>query len=218
MSPVSDGAKLHLVSTTLYDPEKAAAILFIKRVALVQNYPSPIDAHDPKWFVLFVRSNQEKRTALRLKEYEVEHFLPSYRSVRQWKDRRVTLEMPLFPGYVFVRLPFIERGRVLTLPNVVSLVGNKSSPSEVAEEEIEWIRRAVEHGNVAPHPYLTAGQRVVIISGALNGMQGILLRQQNNTRVVISIDSISRGFVVEVDVAAIRVMAHSVPLETKKAV
>lgn len=184
----------------------------------MQNYPSPIDAHDPKWFVLFVRSNQEKRTALRLKEYAIEHFLPSYRSVRQWKDRRVTLEMPLFPGYVFVRLPFIERARVLTLPNVVSLVGARNIPSEVAEEEIEWIRRAMEHGNVAPHPYLIAGQRVVIISGALSGIQGILLRQQNNTRVVISIDSISRGFVVEVDVAAIRVMAHSVPLEKRKVV
>ncbi|PYP90705.1 MAG: hypothetical protein DMG65_10425 [Candidatus Angelobacter sp. Gp1-AA117] len=185
---------------------------------LVQNYPSPIDAHDPKWFVLFVRSNQEKRTALRLKEYAIEHFLPSYRSVRHWKDRRVTLEMPLFPGYVFVRLPFIERARVLTLPNVVSLVGSRNIPSEVAEEEIEWIRRAMEHGNVAPHPYLIAGQRVMIISGALSGIQGILLRQQNNTRVVISIDSISRGFVVEVDVAAIRVMAHSVPLEKRKVV
>ena len=183
----------------------------------MQNRPSPIDVHDPKWFVLFVRANQEKRTALRLREYEVEHFFPSYRSVRQWKDRRVTLEMPLFPGYIFVRLPFVERARVLTLPNVVSLVGNRNFPSVVAEEEIAWIRRAVEHGNVLPHPHLSAGQRVAIISGPLHGMQGIVLRQQNNVRVVISIDSISRGFVVEVDVASIRPVAQSVVEETRQA-
>jgi transcription antitermination factor NusG len=161
---------------------------------------SPAGLHDPKWFVLFVRSNQEKRTAQRLADCEVEHFLPCYRSVRQWKDRRVTLDMPLFPGYLFVRLPFIERAKVLTLPNVVSLVGSKAAPSVISEEEINWIRRGVEHGGAAPHPYLVSGQSVIITSGALCGMRGVLLRKQNNTRVVVSVDSISRSFVVEVGI------------------
>jgi transcription antitermination factor NusG len=163
----------------------------------------PADLHDPKWFVLFVRYNQEKRTAHRLAEYGVEHFLPCCRSLRQWKDRRVTLEMPLFPGYVFVRLPFVERARVLTMPNVVSLVGGRNSPSAVSEEEINWIKLGIEHGNAMPHPELAVGQRVRIVAGALAGMQGILLRRQNGTRVVICLDSISRSFVVEVDLAAI---------------
>ncbi|HEY6347989.1 MAG TPA: UpxY family transcription antiterminator [Candidatus Angelobacter sp.] len=153
----------------------------------------------PQWFVLFVRSNQEKTTIHRLADREIEHFLPCYRSVRQWRDRRVTLEMPLFPGYVFVRLPFSERGRVLTLPNVVSLVGAKNSPSVISEEEIGWIRQGMQYGNVMPHPHLTVGQRVRIVSGALSGMQGVLVRKQNSTRVVVCLDSISRGFVVEVD-------------------
>jgi transcription antitermination factor NusG len=161
------------------------------------------DLHGPKWFVLFVRSNQEKKIAQRLAECEIEHFLPCCRSVRQWKDRRVTLEMPLFPGYLFVRLPFLERSRVLTMPSVVSLVGGRNSPSVVSPEEISWIRLGVEHGNAKPHAFLTIGQRVRIIAGALSGMQGILLRWQNNTRVVICLDSISRSFVVEVDLASV---------------
>jgi transcription antitermination factor NusG len=159
--------------------------------------------YDPQWFVLFVRSNQEKRIAQRLSDREIEHFLPCCRSVRQWKDRRVTLEMPLFPGYVFVRLPFPERAKVLTLANVVSLVGNRNSPSVISEEEIAWIRRGVEQGNALPHPYLSVGQRVIITSGALCGLQGILLRKQNNTRVVVSLESIARSFVVEVDLNSI---------------
>lgn len=153
----------------------------------------------PQWFVLFVRANQEKTTAHRLANQEIEHFLPCFRSVRQWKDRRVTLEMPLFPGYVFVRLLFSERARMLTLPNIVSLVGPKDSPSVIAEEEIGWIRKGIEHGNALPHPHLAVGQQVRIVAGALSGMQGILVRKQNRTRVVISLDSIARGFVVEVD-------------------
>lgn len=166
----------------------------------------PADLHDPKWFVLFVRCNHEKRTAHRLAETQVEHFLPCYLSRRQWKDRRVTLEMPLFPGYLFVRLPFVERSRVLTLPNVVSLVGGKNSPSVVSEDEIHWIRLGIDHGNAMPHPSPAVGQRVRIISGALSGLQGVLMRHQNGTRVVICLDSISRSFIVEVDLSAIETL------------
>jgi transcription antitermination factor NusG len=165
--------------------------------------PSFFDLNSPHWFVLFVRANQEKRTAQRLLTYGLEHYLPCFRSVRQWKDRRVTLDMPLFPGYVFVCLPFLERAKVLSLPNVVSLVGSKSSPSVVSSEEIDSIRRGVQFGNAAPHPQLVAGQRVAITSGPLCGMQGTLLRSQNNTRVVIAVDSIARSFAVEVDVSCL---------------
>ena len=169
----------------------------------------PLPAHllEPQWFVLFVRSNQEKTTAQRLADQEIQYFLPCCRSVRQWKDRRVTLEMPLFPGYVFVRLLFNERGRVLTLPNVVSLVGARHSPSTVSGEEISWIRQGIEHGDAMPHPHLTVGQRVRIISGALSGMRGVLVRKQNSSRVVVCLDSISRAFVVEVDLDSLEPLA-----------
>jgi transcription antitermination factor NusG len=165
---------------------------------------SLFDVNAPNWFVLFVRANQEKMTARRLLSHDVEHFLPCCRSLRQWKDRRVTLEMPLFPGYVFVRLPFCDRMTVLTLPNVVGLVGSRSVPSIVTPEEIENIRRGVEHGKAAPHPHLSMGQRVAIVAGALRGMEGILVRAQNGTRLVVSVESIARSFAVEVDISCLK--------------
>jgi transcription antitermination factor NusG len=164
---------------------------------------------------LFVRANQEKMTAQRLASHEVQHYLPCYRSVRQWKDRRVTLAVPLFPGYVFVRLPYRERARVLSLPNVVSLVGGRNAPAIVSADEIDCIRRGVQFGNAAPHPSLVAGQRVMITSGALRGMQGILLRSQNNTRVVVAIDAIARSFAVEVDIFCLEPLGNvSAPART----
>ena len=69
-----------------------------------------------------------------------------------------------------------------------------------------------------PYPYLKVGQRVVITSGVLSGMQGILVRKQNKTRVVVSLDSISRGFVVEVDIASVKPIGRSVAEQTRKAV
>ena len=155
------------------------------------------------WYVLFVRSNQEKQVALRLRERGVEHLLPSYSSVRQWKDRRVKLELPLFPGYVFVRMPLRERMLALTVPNAVSLIGRKDAPSTVSDEEIAWIRNASLSGRAEPHPHLAAGDRVMITSGVMAGMKGILLRKQNSTRVVVSIESICRAFVVEVDTTCV---------------
>ena len=178
-------------------------------------YSLPFDLHRPHWFVLYVRANQEKKTALRLASNEIEHFLPCYRSVRQWKDRRVTLEMPLFPGYIFVHLPFADRMKVLTLPHVVEMIGSKSAPAIVSEEKIDCIKKGVEFGNATPHPALVEGQPVVIASGLLRGMQGTLLRTQNSTRVVVAVDSIARSFAVDVDISCLKPNGEFFPQERK---
>jgi transcription antitermination factor NusG len=153
----------------------------------------------PKWYVLFVRSNQEARVVQHLSARLIEHFLPIYESVRQWKDRKVKLVRPLFSGYIFVKLPLIDRSRALMIPNVVGLVGTRTAPSVVLEEEIEWIRRGMAHGKAEPHPYPKIGEPVVITAGPMAGMEGILLRAKNYTRVLVRVNSISRAIAVEVN-------------------
>jgi transcription antitermination factor NusG len=165
---------------------------------------------EPRWYVLSVRSNQEKRVTEHLGGRGVEHYLPCYSSLRSWKDRRVTLEMPLFPGYVFVRLPLLERLKVLTVPQVVSLVGAGKCPAEISAQEIDSIRRGVEHAKAEPHAYLKEGQLVEIISGVMAGMQGVLVRWRNGARVVVCVDAIARAFVLEVDAASLKPAAAPV--------
>ncbi len=164
------------------------------------------DLQKPKWYVLFVRSNQEKKVADGLRARDVEHFLPCYKSVRQWKDRRVKLEIPLFPGYVFLRLPLAERAKVLTVSNVVSLVGARNQPSAISDEEIAWIKLSIEYGMAEPYPYLKLGERVMVSEGVLCGMEGILVQRRNKARVVVSLDSIARAFVVEIDASCVRAL------------
>jgi len=165
---------------------------------------------DPRWYVLLVRSNQEKRVAEHLRVRGVENYLPCHASLRKWKDRHVTLQMPLFPGYVFVRIPLLERMNVITIPQVLSLVGTANRAAEISAQEIDLIRRGIAHGNAEPYPYLKEGLQVAIISGVMSGMQGVLVRRQNGTRVVVSLDSISRAFVVEVDAACLKPVTVSV--------
>ena len=167
------------------------------------------DVEQPRWYVLFVRSNQEKRVAEALRGRDVEYFLPCYKSPRQWKDRRVLLEIPLFPGYIFLRLPLAERARALTVPNVVALVGTRTRPSAISEEEIAWIKLGIEHGRAEPYPYLKVGERVVVTEGVMRGMEGILIRKANNTRVVVSLDSIARAFTVEIEAFSVRPSGRS---------
>src|SRR5579859_3683692 len=154
---------------------------------------------EPRWYVLFVRSNQEKRVAQHLSSRSIEHFLPTYPLISQWRDRKVKLLKPLFPGYVFIKLFLADRLKALLVPNVVNLVGTKNSLSVISDEEIEWVRRGVEHGGAKPHACLNAGEVVIIKTGTLAGMEGILLRVQNSTRVLVQLNSISRAFTVEVD-------------------
>jgi len=161
-----------------------------------------------KWYAVFVRSNQERQVASYLNGLHIEHFLPCYTSVRQWKDRRVKLEMPLFPGYLFVRLPLQERMKVLTIRPVVALVGKKNLPSPISDDEIAGIRAGIEHGNAEPFEYLEAGQRIVITDGVMSGMEGILLTLRSRARVVISLQSIGRAFVVEVSADCLRPLSQ----------
>jgi transcription antitermination factor NusG len=162
-----------------------------------------LDPEQFHWFVLFVRTNQEKTTATRLAALDIEYFLPTFASIRQWKDRRVSLEMPLFPGYIFVRLSYKERLRALNLSGVLHLVGSAHLPAILAEEEIAWIKQGVQSGKAIPHEFLCKGQRVEIVSGALAGLKGILVRHVNHARVVVSLESIGRGFAVEVDLQSV---------------
>src|SRR5215470_13224289 len=155
-----------------------------------------------QWYAVYACANHEKRVADQLASRSVEHFLPQYESVRRWKDRKVRLQLPLFPGYLFVHLAAQERLRVLQVPGVVRLVGFNGSPTPMPEEDLERIRQFLGQGwRAEPHPYLQAGRRARVVRGALAGMEGIVLRRKNRSRLVISFDLIQRSMAIETDEA-----------------
>lgn len=151
------------------------------------------------WYAAYTNAHHEKRVAEQLARRSVEHFLPLYETVRRWKDRRVRLQLPLFPGYVFVRLALRDRLQVLQVPGVANLVGFSGTPTALPLEEIDTLRSSLRDGvRAEPHPYLTVGRRVRVKAGPLAGMEGILVRKKNQDRLVISLDLILRSVAVEV--------------------
>jgi transcription antitermination factor NusG len=132
----------------------------------------------------------------------VEYFLPLYESLRRWKDRRVQLQLPLFPSYVFVRITQRDRLRVLEIPSMVRLVGFNGLPTALPDDEMEAMRGALTRElRAEPHPYLKVGRRARITNGPFVGLEGILLRKKGAFRVVLSIELIKRSIAVDVDSA-----------------
>jgi transcription antitermination factor NusG len=159
-----------------------------------------LSSFEPLWYAVYTNVNHEKQVAQQLGQRAIEHLLPLYDSVRRWKDRRVRLQMPLFPGYVFVRFALRDRLQVLRIPSIVRLVGFGGQPYPLPGTEIESLRTGIMSGlRIEPHPYLTVGSRVRIVRGPLAGAEGILAQKKNFCRVVLTLDLIARAAAVEVD-------------------
>jgi transcription antitermination factor NusG len=168
------------------------------------------------WYAAYTSANHEKRVAKQLQERALEHFLPLYRSVQRWSDRRVQIELPLFPGYVFVRLALRDRLRVLQIPSVVRLVGFNGLPTALPDEEMETLRAGLsQRSRAEPHPFITVGRRVCIRSGPLEGLEGVMLRRRGKIRFVLSVELIQRSIVVDVDTADVEFVANARSQVTK---
>jgi transcription antitermination factor NusG len=161
----------------------------------------PVAPCEPNWFAVYTISRHEKRVAQHLSQREIEYYLPLYRSARKWSDgSRVLLELPLFPGYLFVRIKRSERVRVLNVPGTLAVVGGTGrEPAPLPDEAIYALRTGLRLRAAEPCPLLTVGQRARIRSGALAGMEGIVVRRKNGFRVVLTLEHIMRSIAVEVD-------------------
>src|SRR5579863_2483916 len=102
------------------------------------------DSVQHPWFALRVKSRSEKIVATIARNKGFEEFLPLYQSRRRWSDRFKSVELPLFPGYVFCRLNPEFRLPLLTIPGVMSFVGIGKVPVPIEEAEIAAIKRRSE--------------------------------------------------------------------------
>jgi len=133
---------------------------------------------------------------------QIENFLPLYTEVHRWANRsKSTVELPLFPNYLFVRAGKTDRGRVLAVPGVLSIVCCGSQIASLPDVEIESLRCGLRLCKFEPHPYLVVGERVRIKAGPLEGITGVLLRKKENLRVVITVAQIMQSVAVEVDIS-----------------
>ncbi|MGO9338919.1 MAG: UpxY family transcription antiterminator [Terracidiphilus sp.] len=158
-------------------------------------------ADNCSWFAVWTRSRQEKVAAAMLETLGVSHFLPLKSEVRQWSDRKQTVHVPLFSGYLFVRMNPSKDSRlqVLKVPGIAGFVGNTSGPLPIPDQQIEDIRTVLTRRvECSVLPLLTEGDRVRVIRGPLEGIEGRLLRSNSTSRLLISIEMIHKSLAVTV--------------------
>jgi transcription antitermination factor NusG len=154
------------------------------------------------WYVVMVRPRHERVVSRQLEQQGLNYLLPVYRSVRRWKDRPKELDMPLFPGYVFVNLDLRDRLGVLRAPGVVQFVTFQGQPAAVPNSEVRALESSLCAGlRPQPHPYLRQGKKVRVKSGPLADAEGIMVRRKEGFRLVLSIDLLMRSVMLEVDEA-----------------
>jgi transcription antitermination factor NusG len=155
-----------------------------------------------QWYALQTRVHRERVVQQRLHERGVLTFLPTITEIRRWSDRKKKIEFPLFASYLFVKLSpsKVDRLRILCVDGVFQFVGCRGEATAIPEEQIEAVK-AVVNGRLtwSSHPFLKIGQRVRIRSGALTGVEGILVSRSGESTLVISVDAIQRSMAVRID-------------------
>lgn len=156
----------------------------------------------PRWYALRTRSRHEKQVREWLTKQSIEPLLPTLVRISQWKDRKKTIEVPLFPGYCFAQFQWQDRLSVLKIPGVVQIIGSGNSPEPVPDEEIDALKKLmVSTLSYDAHPYLHEGMAVEVVRGPLEGIRGVLLRKEKRYRLVIAVHLIKQAAVVEIDAA-----------------
>lgn len=154
-----------------------------------------------QWYAVQTRPKHEKKVTAELNEKRIESYLPLMNQIHHWSDRRKVVQVPLFPGYVFIRTELNGRARlaVLSIWGALSLVGTQREALPISDSQITDIRTLLATKiSLSPYPFLKVGQRVRVRGGALDGVEGILVTN-GQRRLVISVESIHRSLSIAIE-------------------
>ena len=154
-----------------------------------------------QWYAIQTRPRHEKKVLTEIQEKRIDSYLPILTQVHYWSDRRKLVQVPLFPGYVFVHAqldPYV-RLSILRIWGALGFVGSQREALAIPDNQIEDIRSLLTTKvAISPYPFLKVGQRVRVRGGALDGLEGILLTN-GHKRLAISVESIQRSLSITIE-------------------
>jgi len=151
-----------------------------------------------RWWVAHTKARNEKAFAWNLQRMSIPYFLPMREKLTLRRGKKYRSLLPLFSGYVFFNGDEEERYKSLTtnrLSQVIEVVDQAGFLDELSQIQQALARKA----QLDPHPYLKTGKRCRVITGALAGMEGILLRKRKQTRLVLQVEILGQAAAVEID-------------------
>ena len=153
------------------------------------------------WYALYVKSRTEKKAHAELQFKKIESFLPLQRKLRQWSDRKKWVEMPLIPGYIFVRINWKEYYSVLQSNFIMSFIRFEGVAVVIPDNQIDYLKLMLKQENPnieVTHETFAPGQMIEVISGPLIGLHGKLVRIKGKNKVAIELEQIGYSAMVEI--------------------
>jgi transcription termination/antitermination protein NusG len=159
---------------------------------------------EPHWYACYTRARHEKQVEAQLRQRGMESYLPLVQQVRQWSDRKKTVQFPLFPSYVFGRFTLGELHAVLTTPGVSTIVRANGYPTPIPHRDLDNVKHFVaalaDSGlDPDPRPFLAEGQWVRVMEGPFEGVEGIVVEQRGRKRVLVGLAAIGQGLEIDID-------------------
>jgi transcription antitermination factor NusG len=152
------------------------------------------------WLVLRTKSRQENVVEHSLCEKRIACFLPKKQEMRQWKDRNRSVSSPLFPGYIFVQPSSVQFTDLRYIPGSCGLVLFNRKPAEIPLRDLESIKIMSESGYpLTVRAAIAPGQKVIVLSGPLKGVEGELIRMKNQRRLVINAHLLGKSVGLEIN-------------------
>ena len=187
---------------TIWDSNGGAMVSH--RLVASEIFPAESEAGSgtEDWHALQTRASRERKVCTQVLGKGREAYVPVTRQRRRWSDRMQTIEVALFPGYVFVRSGFScrEKLAILQTSSVYGFVTFDKTLARIPDQQIRDLRRIEEqNGPWAPYQFLKAGQRVRIRGGCLDGLEGIFVAEGTGKKLVISIVPMQRSIAVSMD-------------------
>jgi len=159
-----------------------------------------------RWYAVYVKSRNEKRVYADLLENNFESYLPLLRTLRQWKDRKKLVDIPLFNSYVFVHVNLLEQYKVRQVPGVVNFICFEGKPTAIPDEQINSLQlllRSTEKFEVG-YEKIEIGEDVEVYRGTLKGFRGTLVEYKGKKKVLLRIDALNQYLMIEIQLSNLK--------------
>lgn len=164
------------------------------------------------WYVVYTRSRAEKKIKVELEQKNIECFLPLQKQLRQWKDRKKWVEIPLISGYCFVHISRNEYDEVLKTDHVVCYVSFEGKACEVPERQIDYLKKMLNQYDFevsVTNENFKTGKKVEIIAGPMIGLRGELVKNRGNNKFILRFEQLSSIFTVEVPASQLSLLPEN---------
>lgn len=152
------------------------------------------------WYAIYTKWHHEKKVAYYFDKLNIKHYLPLFNSLRKWKDRKIWLQIPLFPCYIFVYCDIISERRIIeNIKGVISIVG-APFPESIPDYQIDSLKTVIECGAAFQRVNeVIFGKEVLVVNGPLKGVRGILVEKRNKNILVVQVELINQGISILTD-------------------